>query len=60
MQTVKRVGQLKAEGAQCFAQGNFTKALEVYADAIKLLPGSAQEKAEFYNNKAACFIGLKR
>lgn len=60
MQTAKRLGQLKAEGAQSFACGNFAKALEVYTEAINLLPGNAQEKADFYNNKAACFIGLKR
>lgn len=60
LQTAKRLTELKTEGNNSFARGDFNKALTVYDEAIKLLPGSAAEKAEFFNNKAACFIGLKR
>lgn len=52
--------ELKTEGNQAFARGDYAKALNVYDDAIKLLPTTAPERADIYNNKAACFIGQKR
>lgn len=57
--TAKRVTELKAEGNQCFARGDITKALSVYDEAAKLLPAS-QEKADVLSNRAACFLSQKR
>lgn len=59
MKSAKRLNELKSEGNNCFARGDYNKALSVYEEAVKLL-GNAQEKADFLNNRAACFIGLKR
>ncbi|KAG2448658.1 hypothetical protein HYH02_006015 [Chlamydomonas schloesseri] len=59
-EVAKKFVELKTEGNQAFARGDYAKALNVYEDAIKLLPTNAPERADIYNNKAACFIGQKR
>eukprot|EP00198_Chlamydomonas_reinhardtii_P013174 XP_001702511.1 predicted protein [Chlamydomonas reinhardtii] len=59
-EVAKKFVELKTEGNQAFARGDYAKALNVYDDAIKLLPTTAPERADIYNNKAACFIGQKR
>ncbi|KAG2446112.1 hypothetical protein HXX76_000711 [Chlamydomonas incerta] len=59
-EVAKKFVELKTEGNQAFARGDYAKALNVYDDAIKLLPTAAPERADIYNNKAACFIGQKR
>ncbi|GIL98935.1 hypothetical protein Vretimale_4252, partial [Volvox reticuliferus] len=56
----KKIVELKTEGNNSFARGDFQKALTTYDDAIKLLPTGAPERADFHNNKAACYIGQKR
>ncbi|GFR41316.1 hypothetical protein Agub_g1998 [Astrephomene gubernaculifera] len=59
-EVAKKVVELKTEGNNSFARGDYQKALTIYDDAIKLLPANAPERADFHNNKAACFIGQKR
>ncbi|KAG2497984.1 hypothetical protein HYH03_004243 [Edaphochlamys debaryana] len=59
-ETSKKIVELKTEGNNSFARGDYGKALTIYEDAIKLLPAGAAERADFHNNKAACFIGQKR
>ncbi|GIL43557.1 hypothetical protein Vafri_1256 [Volvox africanus] len=56
----KKIVELKTEGNNSFARGDFQKALTTYDEAIKLLPSAAPERADFHNNKAACYIGQKR
>ncbi|GLC33808.1 hypothetical protein PLESTM_000121800 [Pleodorina starrii] len=56
----KKIVELKTDGNNSFARGDYQKALTTYDEAIKLLPAGAPERADFHNNKAACFIGQKR
>jgi hypothetical protein len=60
LQIAKKIVELKTEGNNSFARGDYQKALTTYDEAIKLLPTGAPERADFHNNKAACFIGQKR
>lgn len=58
-QLAKRVLELKNEGNKCFAKKEYTKAVEQYDAAIKLLPDGG-DKADLLCNKAACFYQTKR
>ena len=59
-QTTKKIGELKAEAGKLFVGKDYSKAVDAYERAIKLLPDSAADKADLYSNKAACFYQQKR
>lgn len=60
LQVSSQVVALKNEGNKLFAKRDYTKALEQYEQAVKLLPEGATETVELLCNKAACFYQMKR
>jgi tetratricopeptide (TPR) repeat protein len=59
------VSELKSEGNKLFAAKDWSKAIESYESALKLLPGAgsaaaAPERADLLCNKAACLMGLNK
>ena len=51
---------LKNEGNKNFAERDYTKAIEQYDEAMKILPDAAPERADLLCNKAACFYALNK
>lgn len=52
--------QHKKAATSAFAKKEYTKALESYDKATKLLPDSAADKVDLISNKAACYYQLKK
>ena len=50
--------QLKKEGNEAFAEGDWDKALSLYTEAIKLTESDSADKAVLYKNKAAVYLKL--
>ena len=48
--------KLKEEGNQAFADGDWSKALSCYSEALKLIELDTPEKAVLYKNKAAVYL----
>lgn len=59
-QVESKVRTLKVEGTQAFAKKDYTKALECYERAAKLLPDGAADKVDLLSNKAACYMQQKK
>jgi tetratricopeptide (TPR) repeat protein len=59
-QTAKKIAELRAEASVSFLAKEYSKAVDAYEKAIKLLPDSAADKADLFSNKAACYYQQKR
>ncbi len=60
MQTLKKVNEFKTEGIKLFVGKDYSKAIDAYEKAIKLLPDSSEVAADLYSNKAACYYQQNR
>ncbi|KAF6253087.1 hypothetical protein COO60DRAFT_1703978 [Scenedesmus sp. NREL 46B-D3] len=58
--TPKEALDLKNDGNRMFAQREYTKAIEQYDAAMKILPNGSTERADLLCNKAACFYALNK
>jgi hypothetical protein len=56
----KKVLELKAEGNRMFAGKEWSKAIEQYESAMKMLPARHAERCDLLCNKAACLMGLNK
>ena len=54
------IAGFKEEGTKCFGRKEYTKAIESYEKAIKMLPEGHSDKALLHSNKAACHMMLKK
>lgn len=59
-QVAEKVKEMKGEADKLFLGKEFTKAIEAYDKAIKVVPSGAAEAADLHTNKAACFYQLKK
>lgn len=60
MQVQAKVTELKNEAGTLFVKKEYTKAVEAYDQAAKLLPDGAADKAELIYKKAGCLLSLKK
>jgi hypothetical protein len=60
LQVAKKVLDLKAEGNKMFAGKEWSKAIEQYEAAMKMLPAGHAERSDLLCNKAACLMGLNK
>ncbi|KAL8099897.1 hypothetical protein AgCh_032232 [Apium graveolens] len=56
---LKRANELKDEGNNRFQAKDFVGALELYNDALELIPKVHPERAVFHSNRAACLMQMK-
>lgn len=59
-EVAQKVTALKNEGNKMFAERDYTKAVEQYEEAMKLLPDGSAERADLLCNKAACFYAVNK
>lgn len=59
-QVVQQVTTLKNEGNKLFAERDYSKAIEQYEQALKMLPDGSAERADLLCNKAACFYAVNK
>lgn len=52
--------ELKSKGNKSFGEKDYQKALDLYEKGIKMLPEGSGERADFYCNKGACYMQMKR
>ncbi|KAK1353466.1 HSP-interacting protein [Heracleum sosnowskyi] len=56
---LKRANELKEEGNNRFQAKDFVGALEIYNNALELIPKVHPERAVFHSNRAACLMQMK-
>ncbi|KAL4273418.1 hypothetical protein GQ457_13G001150 [Hibiscus cannabinus] len=56
---LKRAHELKEEGNKKFQNKDFVAALQLYDDALKLIPKTHPDRAVFHSNRAACLMQMK-
>lgn len=57
---VAKVNELKNDATQLFLKKDFSKAVESYDQAIKLLPDASDERLDLMQKKAGCFMSQKK
>ncbi|KAL2613279.1 hypothetical protein R1flu_024971 [Riccia fluitans] len=56
---LRRAHELKDEGNRRFQAKDYTGALEIYDQGLKLCPEAHPDRAVFHSNRAACLLQLK-
>ncbi|KAL4859108.1 hypothetical protein ACK3TF_000883 [Chlorella vulgaris] len=59
-EAAEALAKLKADGNSSFAQREYDKAMQLYDEALKLVPADAADAALLHSNKAACHMMHKR
>ena len=55
-----QLSSLRDEGNKFFGKKDYSKALECYDKALKLIPATHQDKPLLHSNKAACHMMAKK
>ena len=60
MQVVQKTTELTSEAGRSFVGKEYAKALELYDQAVKLVPEGSGEKAELCLKRAYCYLNLSK
>ncbi|GMH32878.1 hypothetical protein BSKO_00712 [Bryopsis sp. KO-2023] len=57
-ENVERAEALKLQGNQAYGEQDYSRATELYSDALALVPGDSTESSVYHANRAACQLAL--